>query len=308
MFVRHTLFILMAGAALLAGAGCSGRGGAAAPDETTDSVFRKAHTLKLQGRNGEAVLAYEQVIERRGESGAPESHLEAGNLYLRQLKDPIRAYHHFGRYLDLQPASPRAGMVKDQRDAAQREAARILLAPQGYAAGGMDRQEVERLKDRIQELEAEIRMLQGVSSTPVMKAPPMIAIAADAPEPTVAPPIIPFPNAPAEQSEPATASGSTFTLPSGPVAQVESQPRRPLPQAAPVQERPTPQRPPTTPAATTTSGRRHTVAPGQSLWQIGRIYYRDANSTAKVRGIFEANRDQMRNEQDLKAGMVLRIP
>ncbi|HVT72796.1 MAG TPA: LysM domain-containing protein, partial [Lacunisphaera sp.] len=59
--------------------------------------------------------------------------------------------------------------------------------------------------------------------------------------------------------------------------------------------------PPTAPAA----GRRHVVQPGDTLSKIALRYY---NSRAKWRDIYEANRDVMKNESDLKVGVALKIP
>ena len=52
-------------------------------------------------------------------------------------------------------------------------------------------------------------------------------------------------------------------------------------------------------------GRLHTVKEGDSLWTIaGEVY----GSGARWQRIFDANRDQLQNANQLKSGMVLRIP
>lgn len=69
-----------------------------------------------------------------------------------------------------------------------------------------------------------------------------------------------------------------------------------------------PTAPPQRPGAVQAVGRRHTVASGEkSLWGIARQYYPAVNQ-ARVNAIFEANRDVMRSPNDLRTGMVLRIP
>ncbi|MEE9391107.1 MAG: LysM peptidoglycan-binding domain-containing protein [Planctomycetota bacterium] len=52
-------------------------------------------------------------------------------------------------------------------------------------------------------------------------------------------------------------------------------------------------------------GRFHTVAAHETLGAIARRYYRSEN---KWKRIFEANRDQLRNPNVVKKGLVLRIP
>jgi nucleoid-associated protein YgaU len=55
------------------------------------------------------------------------------------------------------------------------------------------------------------------------------------------------------------------------------------------------------------AGRRHVVASGDTLFGLTQKYY-GTSSTAKARAIFEANRDVMKSETDLKPGMELKIP
>jgi len=62
---------------------------------------------------------------------------------------------------------------------------------------------------------------------------------------------------------------------------------------------------PTPPASTAAAPRRHTIQPGDTLSKIAQQYY---GNRAKWRDIYAANRDVMKNEGDLKAGMVLKLP
>jgi nucleoid-associated protein YgaU len=48
-------------------------------------------------------------------------------------------------------------------------------------------------------------------------------------------------------------------------------------------------------------------AADKSLWSIARQHYGNPTA-AQVKAIYQANRDVMRSETDLKVGMVLRIP
>ena len=53
--------------------------------ETDEKQYQLGQDYKNQGRMEEALGAFERVIDARRD--APESHLEAGYIYLRTLKD-----------------------------------------------------------------------------------------------------------------------------------------------------------------------------------------------------------------------------
>ncbi len=318
MLNRRVVLLLLAVASLLLAGGCGGRGDAPISDETSDPDYRRGLEFKRQGRGGDALDSFFKVIDRRGVNGAPESHLEAGALLLH--RDPFEAYHHFTRYLALQPTGPNAAMVEGQRNAAKREMARILILPPGENPDvRLEGGDVEQLRRRIQELEAENRTLQGASSTPVLRAPPVIALGDEQPgsqaatpngvaEPriSVAPLSISNLSAAAAAAAPAAEPQHAEPAPARPQAQTMA--ARPVQQQS--VEKPAPTRPAAAQAAQPAQpGRRtHTVSQGESLWQIARKYYGPNPSTAKVQGIYAANRDVMRNAGDLKSGMVLRIP
>ncbi len=59
------------------------------------------------------------------------------------------------------------------------------------------------------------------------------------------------------------------------------------------------------PVSTEEPVREHIVRKNETLGEIARLYY---GSTSFTRFIFEANRDRLRNEDDLSLGQVLRIP
>ena len=94
--------------------------------ETDEKQYQLGKDFKNQGRMEEALGAFERVIDARRD--APESHLEAGYIYLRTLKDPINAIYHFNRYLRLQPHSSQATQVGQLVETAQKEFARQLPA------------------------------------------------------------------------------------------------------------------------------------------------------------------------------------
>jgi len=94
--------------------------------ETNEKQYQLGQDYKSQGRIEEALSAFLRVIDARRD--APESHLEAGYIYLRTMNDPIRAIYHFERYLQFKPQSPQAGQVRQLIETAQKEFARQLPA------------------------------------------------------------------------------------------------------------------------------------------------------------------------------------
>ena len=116
--------------------------------ETDEKQYQLGQDFKNQGRMEEALGAFERVIDARRD--APESHLEAGYIYLRTFKDPINAIYHFNRYLRLQPHSSQATQVGQLIETAQKEFARQL--PAEPYEGSLDRID---LMDLIQTLKQE---------------------------------------------------------------------------------------------------------------------------------------------------------
>ena len=116
--------------------------------ETDEKQYQLGQDFKNQGRMEEALGAFERVIDARRD--APESHFEAGYIYLDTFKDPINAIYHFNRYLRLHPHSSQATQVGQLIETAQKEFARQLPA-QPYE-GSLDRID---LMDLIQTLKQE---------------------------------------------------------------------------------------------------------------------------------------------------------
>ncbi|MEO0510032.1 MAG: LysM peptidoglycan-binding domain-containing protein [Verrucomicrobiota bacterium] len=115
-------------------AGC-GSASVEVVSETDEKQYQLAQDYKSQGRIEEALSAFLRVIDARRD--APESHLEAGYIYLRTMKDPVRAIYHFERYLQFKPQSQQAIQVRQLIETAQKEFARQLPA-QPYQ-GELDR-------------------------------------------------------------------------------------------------------------------------------------------------------------------------
>lgn len=137
--------------------GCS-QNNLVAGSEEDERAFRRAQSFLREGRNNEALSAYLQVIETRRD--APESHFEAGRIYLDYLNNPIRAIYHFERYLELKPKGDKAVFVSQLIETAMKEFARKL--PGQPSIGDPDRID---LLGRIDQLETENRELKRQLAT-----------------------------------------------------------------------------------------------------------------------------------------------
>ena len=261
-------------AMLLAGSGCGGDSFALSA-ETDEPLYREGQQLEKQGRTQEALASYIKVIARRGDL-APESHLEAGLIYLKSIEDPIAAIYHFRKYLELEPNSRLAAQVRGLIDTAKLKFASTLPAkPLENQDNALElTEQVSRLQHDNDELRAELGTLHP-GAVPAgsrnLFAPPAAVAAAPAPDEASSPIAL----APAEEDAPA------------PVA--VAAPARPA-------------------NASGGSARTHMVARGDTLSNLAQRYY-GTRSKAKVREIVAANRDKLSSESaSLKIGMVLRIP
>lgn len=273
--------------ALVLFSGCERGRGLEIRAEIDEPHFKRGLQMMRSGQNQVALEAFLKVIEKRG-GDAPESHLEAGQIYLQHIKDPIAAIYHFRKHLELKPNGPQAQGVRQLIETAKKEYARTL-------PGNPLEHQVDRLDllDTIERLKAENSRLQAA-----LEAAGRAPVAGQ--------------NAmPAEAPRRAASQALPEDLPVQPLVAVESPaaqmpPSRPpsTPRssaasvsAAPVQS-PTPARP-------APAGRTHVVQPGENLYQISVKLY---GTGSRWPAILDANRDQLRSERDVKAGMVLRIP
>ena len=131
---------------LLAIAGCK-PGSVEVVSETDEKQYQLAKDYQSQGRTEDALRAFLRVIEAR--RNAPESHLEAGYIYLNAMGDPIKAIYHFGQYLELKPDSPQARQVRQLIETAEKTFARQLPA-QPYE-GELDRIEMMELVNSLKQ-------------------------------------------------------------------------------------------------------------------------------------------------------------
>jgi len=290
--------LLMALAGL---AGCSRSDSQFLGSEADEPDFRQGGQLERQGNPKQALTAFLKVIAKRHDD-APESHLEAGLICAQHMKNPIEAIYHFNKYLELQPNSREAELVRQRIEAAKRDFARTLPAqPLESAADRLEMQDqLAHLQRENDQLKAELAALHGGTPTPVMRVRTETSARADD-SALVRPPVI--------VSQPESDSPLSL-VPTNPVTVTRSPPARPAPPAA----HPTPSRQANAkpggakPAAPTNSGRRHTVQVGETLYKISTRYYGATGASAKAQVIYEANRDVMKSMSDLRPGMELKIP
>jgi len=158
--------------------------------ETDEKQYQLAKGYQAQGRVEEALSAFLRVIDARRD--APESHFEAGYIYLQEMKDPISAIYHFKRYIQLKPDSNQLMQVEQLVETAEKEFARQL--PARPYEGQLDRidlmellkglkQENESLKREWVAAQQRVRQLEGMlggarraSSTSASAAVPQPAV------------------------------------------------------------------------------------------------------------------------------------
>lgn len=256
------LLILLAGLML---GGCGGGQGVASNEED-ELHFRRGRSYLREERHDEALLSFLKVIENRRE--APESHLDAGLLYLNHVKDPIAAIYHFRRYLEIRPASEKSEFVRQLIDRAQKDFAGSL--PGLPSSSGLDRLD---LVERLEALQAEIldlkrrlavRSQENAELRQALEQVRQRYEALAAQHQTVSN----LPPAPSRRNEdidqPEDAGNANVVVPE-----------------------------------------QYTVVAGDTLSRIARKVYGDG---ARWQAIFEANRDVLPRPDALRPGQVLRIP
>ncbi len=137
--------------------------------EKEEISYRRGQQRLKEGRPEEALEAFLSVIKKRQE--APESHLEAGLLYLNRFGEPILAIYHFNEYLRSKPSPEPAERVRALIVTAKKEFARSLPAsPFGGEVDKLDlkelldktRTENESLKAELMQVRAEVEHYKDV--------------------------------------------------------------------------------------------------------------------------------------------------
>jgi len=282
--------------------------------EIDDPNYRLGQRLVKQGRSQEALAAYLRVISERGEA-APESHLEAGIIYLQQIKDPIAAIYYFRKYLERNPNSPQAAQVRGLVEGAKREFARTLPAnPLENQSERLDMvEQISRLQRENEQLKAELlSAVRSAASQPASVTQVRV--------PTNGVLLVPSRDVAGASSERSSAGagvrGGSVSARSEPLSSRATH-DSPL-SLAPIRSNAVTTTPtsPTRPrdvanagrnptANTPASARRHVVVRGDTLFGLAQRYYGDRS---RWREIYSANRDTLPNENSLAVGMELRIP
>lgn len=273
--------------------------------ETDEPQYRRGTQYLRSQQNQHALEAFLKVIDKR-DGDAPESHFEAGRIYLTHLGDPYAAIYHFRRYLQIRPNSQQAPMVKQMIETAMKESLKGL--PGNAMSAEVDRLDlldmIERLKAENADLRTRLERAGVAVSTPPTLAPTQGQNTTASRAPAVAG------QQPAQsRTQPAVAGRATSREVA---ADLEALPAEDLPVEEPVLVDPPappqtvrqqPQRPANQAAAA--SGRTYVVQPRDSLMAISRKLY---GTPSRWRDIYELNRDRMKHESDLKIGMELRLP
>ena len=280
------MLLPLLGALVLGLAGCGDTERLSYATEADEPAYRDGTALLKSGRKQEALSSFLKVIAKRGDD-APESHLEVGLLYLQHINDPLSAIYHFKKYLALRPNSPQAPLVKQRIDAATRDFARTL--PAQPLENQLQRVDLvatlERFKQENESLKRELADLKASRASTANSTPE-------------------------EGTGSATGQAAgRFSLSTDSIPVVSTRPAPP-PQVrapAPVTTRaaPTPAKLAATAAVQPTGARRHVVQPGETLSKLAQKYY---SNRARWHDIYQANRDVMKSETDLKVGMELKIP
>jgi tetratricopeptide (TPR) repeat protein len=302
--LRRRLLPLAAAAALALGmAGCGDDGRQSYATEADEPYYRQAEQMKRSNRQQEALSAYLKVIEKRGDD-APESHLEAGLIYLHHIRDPIAAIYHFRKYLSLRPNSAQAPLVKQRIDAAVRDFARTL--PAQPLETQLQRVDLIAAMDKLK-LENDL-LKQQVADLQAGREPAASAPTTETPSTRTA-------SAPANTPPAASGGANEFAinLDSMPTVRTRPAPVRQEPVTPPTTAKPraaaTTAQKPTSPAAqppqATRGARTHTVGKGDTLMSLSLRYY---GTRSRWRDIYQANRGAMKNEGDIRIGMQLAIP
>lgn len=292
---------------LLTLAGCDPQSRVDLP-ETDEPLYRRGAQYLRSQQNQLALESFLKLIDKR-DGDAPESHFEAGRIYLTHLKDPYAAIYHFRRYQQSKPNSIQAELVKQMIETAMKESLKGL--PGSAMSAEVDRLDlldmVQKLKAENADLRAQLERAGVAVNTPQTLAPTSTPTQATRPTQQTAQQQAPRPTQAAQVRQPAPAQQQPVEtlpdedMPVQPPVLIETPPQ----QQAPATVRQTPQRPGSTQPSATASGRTYTVQPKDTLMAISQKMY---GTRSRWRDIYELNRDRMKTESDLKIGMELRLP
>lgn len=258
--------------------GCGG--GLGEMRENRDPLVQRARSFKKGGEIDAAIKTYNQALDRRGDM--PQTHFELAAIYLQDKKDYVSAIYHYQRYLDLNPDTKKTNLVHAEIRRARMEYAASLPdrpsdAVQTIAAMAKER---DVLKARITDVQQENETLKKereASRQRIAKLEDYVL--RNGGKATLASLF---------QTNSTAQSGSPRQVVATPPANMP--PLGPVAGPAPVQQ---------------SAGEMYEVKPGDTLAKIAREHYRDATM---VGVIFEANKNTMKTERDLRVGQKIILP
>lgn len=146
--------------------------------ERDDRLFQRGKYRLEQNRPEEALSAFLGVIENR--RMAPESHFEAAEIYLNELRDPVAAIYHYRRYLEFMPDSPQAGVVRQRIETAQKDFAAQL--PAQPFQGALDRLDLMELLDNIRDENVQLKRQLIAAQDRIQSLERQLGIRSDSPD------------------------------------------------------------------------------------------------------------------------------
>lgn len=314
--------IVLSCAAALALLGCDGDSVSERErSERADALFAEAMAAEGRGDAAGAEALYRQLLVQDG--GMASAHLNLAILQHDLRKNYIEAIHHYQAYLDLQPDSEKAAMVRGRLDSA-----RALLTTQ-LAAETVAREqralasERDTLRMQIRTLEAAANDLRGELSAKDKTVTELTAKVAalqklvDAMKSAESEEVARLEGELKEARETAEQAKAALPDPSGTddlIAAVRADAKRMIEEpdggaqdavneATRLAVEGRDDEPPLT--ATPTSGRRYTVRPGDTLSRLAREAYGNAAEWTRIRN---ANRSTTNPDGRLRAGETILIP
>lgn len=250
--------------------------------ETQSSEYLAGKQKMREGNVPGALKQFLKAIDKY--SYSPESHLEAGIIYLRNEDEPILAIYHLNRYLEQKPEGREAALVEEL----------ILSAKKQFAAalpGNPYKQQVSRMEllETIAGLRRQMETLNRENlelKQQVSNLQQRLSGTQDTMREILTTSVQPDEDAETEIGD----SGSgirTQALVVDP--QNEQQIEALLPQEEQHSNIP----------------ETYQVKSGDSLYAISMNFYGDAEH---IQAIFQANRDVLRSVNDLRPGQVLKLP
>lgn len=262
--------VLMLG--VLIGLACGPTGPSGSNRESQNPYYRKAKRATDLREYKKAAEFYHRALAVS--PSLAKAHLDLGLLYDDKLQDPLAAIYHYRQFLRLQPKSDKRQLVEDFIERAQLSYAASLPQSPSSNSGNSEHllAENSQLAHRNAQLQAEISDLREQ----------LRRTAQSVPRPTPQPP------------QPPPSVSPVVIAPSPP------QPAPPPPPSVspPIQPLPPPVTSPPPP-------RLHTVRKEDTLYSIALQYYKTGSEWSRI---FDANRDQMRNKNELRIGQQLVIP